>query len=233
VPAAKDKAIEGDYEGALAEAQDAISKIDGLPGKAGYVGGVIAVDAVVHLPVLSALIPGPVEFLGTAAALLLASRYYVTKESTLEEDTVAFFATLPGELPAAGDIGTLLQPATNLVTSVTETDFDILQDDVKQAPSRVQRWVAQLDEPAADIGPPAAALGATVLLGQLVHLPLLGLVLPRALEVLGMAYVIAAVNKYGSDEQSSSVTDDLAAAAKQGGDAVKILAGKEDKKGKQ
>jgi len=48
-----------------------------------------------------------------------------------------------------------------------------------------------------------------------------------------MAYVIAAVNKYGSDEQSSSVTDDLAAAAKQGGDAVKILAGKEDKKGKQ
>ena len=40
-----------------------------------------------------------------------------------------------------------------------------------------------------------------------------------------MAYVLAAVNKYGG-EKGGSRKEDLAAAAKQGGDAVKALAGK-------
>lgn len=100
-----------------------------------------------------------------------------------------------------------------------------LQDDVQQAPARIQRWVAQLEDPLEEIAPPAAALGATVLAGQLAHLPLLSLVLPRALEVVGIAYVIAAVNKYGSDE-GASLKEDLAKVAKQGGDVVKNLAGK-------
>jgi hypothetical protein len=41
-----------------------------------------------------------------------------------------------------------------------------------------------------------------------------------------MAYVIAAVNKYGSDSEGASLKEDLKAAAKQGGDAIKSLAGK-------
>lgn len=96
------------------------------------------------------------------------------------------------------------------------------RDDIKQAPARLQRWVAQLEDPVEEIAPPAAALGAVVLAGRLAHLPLLSLVLPRALEVVGMAYVIAAVNKYGSEEDAS-LKEDLAKVAKQGGDVVKVL----------
>ena len=48
---------------------------------------------------------------------------------------------------------------------------------------------------------------------------------PRALELVGVAYLVAAVNKYGTDP-NAEVKDDLAAAARRGGDAVKKLAGK-------
>ena len=223
VPGVKDKALGGDVEGALEDAKSAIAGVDGLPGKAGYVGGVIAADALAHLPVLGALIPGPAEFIGTAAAVLLASRYYVTKESTPEDDLAAFGASLPGEFPPAVD--SILSPVQGVGERIAEIDLDILQDDIQQAPTRLQRWVGGLDDAAGTIAPPAAALGATVLAGQVANLPLLSLVLPRALELVGVAYLVAAVNKYGTDP-NAEVKDDLAAAAKRGGDAVKKLAGK-------
>jgi hypothetical protein len=53
----------------------------------------------------------------------------------------------------------------------------------------------------------------------------LAVALPRALELVGVAYLLDAANRYGADE-SASLQDDLAAAAKKGGDAVKKLAGK-------
>ena len=223
VPGVKDKALGGDVEGALEDAKTAVTSVDGLPGKAGYVGGVIAADAIAHLPVLGALIPGPAEFLGTAAAVLLASRYYVTKDGAPEDDLAAFGATLPGEFPPAVD--SILSPVQGVAGRVGEIDLDILQDDIKQAPTRLQKWVGGLDDAAGVVAPPAAALGATVLAGQVANLPVLALVLPRALELVGIAYLVAAVNKYGSDPDAE-IKDDLAAAAKRGGDAVKKLAGK-------
>ena len=105
----------------------------------------VAVDAALHLPLIGFFLPGPVEFVGTAAALLLAARYYVTKESTLVEDVSKFGDSLPGELPAAGDVATLLQPATNLANSVADVDFDILQVGgfVTPLPSvRLVTWVS-------------------------------------------------------------------------------------------
>jgi hypothetical protein len=64
-----------------------------------------------------------------------------------------------------------------------------------------------------------------VLVAQLAHLPLLGLVLPRALEVVGMAYLLNAVNKFGTDEDAD-LKADLANVATKAGDAVRKLAGK-------
>ena len=225
VPGVKSKALEGDVEGALEDAKGAVAGVDGLPGKAAYVGGVVLVDAVAPLPVLGALVPGPAEFVGTGAAVLLAARYFVTKESTPEEDLEAFGASLPGELPKPGDIGTILSPASNLAKNAMDADLDILQDDVQQAPARLQRWFQGLENPVETIAPPAAALGATVVAGQVANLPVLALALPRLLELVGVAYALAAVNKYGGDE-GGSLKEDLAAAAKRGGDAVKALAGK-------
>ena len=178
---------------------------------------------------LGALVPGPAEFIGTAAAVLLASRYYVTKESTPADDLAAFGASLPGEFPPATD--SILSPVQGVGKRIAEIDLDILQDDIQQAPTRLQRWVGGLDDAAGTIAPPAAALGATVLAGQIANLPLLSLVLPRALELVGVAYLVAAVNKYGTDPDAE-VKDDLAAAAR-GGDAVKKLAasgGRDDRR---
>ena len=221
-PGVKTKALEGDVEGALADAQQALSSVEGLNGKAAYVGGVVVVDAVAHLPVLGALLPGPAEFVGTAAAVLLAAKYFVEKETTPEEDLARLGASLPGDVPSPDDI---LKPAGAFAKRLGDVDLDILQDDLKQAPARAQSWLGGLDDPAGTVAPPAAALGAAVLAGQVAHLPVLAVALPRALELVGVAYLLDAANRYGADE-SASPRDDLAAAAKKGGDAVKKLAGK-------
>lgn len=59
-----------------------------------------------------------------------------SKEATVEEDLAKFSASLPGELPEASDIATLLQPATNLATKAVDgvkgLDTEMLQDDVQQ-----------------------------------------------------------------------------------------------------
>jgi hypothetical protein len=180
---------EGDVEGALSEATAAITDIEGFPGKAAWAGGVVAADAVAHLPVLGALIPGPAEFIGTAAAVLLASRYYVTKESSPEEDFAAFSATLPGEFPPPGGVDDVLKPASTLADAFLGVDVDVLTEDVTKAPERVTKWFNELENPVETIAAPAAALGAVVLAGQVAHFPLLSLFLPRALEVVGIAQV--------------------------------------------
>jgi len=43
---------------------------------------------------------------------------------------------------------------------------------------------------------------------------------------MGMAYVLAAVNRYGKENSNADVKADVIGYAKQGGDAVKKLAGK-------
>ena len=125
-------------------------------------------------------------------------------------------------MPSPDDI---LKPAGAFAKRLGDVDLDILQDDLKQAPARAQSWLGGLDYPAGTVAPPAAALGAAVLAGQVAHLPVLAVALPRALELVGVAYLLDAANRYGADE-SVSLQDDLAAAAKKGGDAVKKLAGK-------
>ena len=153
-PGVKTKALEGDVEGALADAQEALSSVEGLNGKAAYVGGVVVVDAVAHLPVLGALLPGPAEFVGTAAAVLLAAKYFVEKETTPEEDLARLGASLPGDVPSPDDI---LKPAGAFAKRLGDVDLDILQDDLKQAPARAQSWLGGLDDPAGTVAPPAAA----------------------------------------------------------------------------
>ena len=224
VPDVKKKALAGDVEGAAADAQAALAKVDGLSGKAGYVGTVVAADALSHLPVLGALVPGPAEFIGAVAATLLAARYVVTKEATPEEDLAAFGSTLPGEFPPA-DFGAAFAPVAALAKKAGDADLDALQEDLAKAPEAVQKWFGDLENPVETIAPPAAALGAAVLVGQVANFPVLALVFPRLLELAGVATVVQAVNKYGGEE-GGSLKEDLAKVAARGGDAVKALAGK-------
>ena len=194
------------------------------PSKIGVVGTVVAVDALSHLPVLGALVPGPAEFIGAVAATLLAARYVVTKEATPEEDLAAFGSTLPGEFPPA-DFGAAFAPVAALAKKAGDADLDALQEDLAKAPEAVQKWFGDLENPVETIAPPAAALGAAVLVGQVANFPVLALVFPRLLELAGVATVVQAVNKYGGEE-GGSLKEDLAKVAARGGDAVKALAGK-------
>lgn len=98
-----------------------------LTGKAAYLGGVIAVDAVAHLPLVGFFVPGPMEFVGTAAAVLLASRYYVTKDSTPSEDISNFVAGISPEIPQPDDV---VRPVTTLAEKFEVPDFAVVQQDV-------------------------------------------------------------------------------------------------------
>ena len=216
VPSVKDKALGGDVEGAIDDAKQVYSTLDGIPGKAAYVGGVIAVDAIAHLPLIGFFLPGPMEFVGTCSAILLAARYYVTKDSTPAEDFSNFVRSIPADVPAVDDV---VNPVTSLANKLSAPDFDAVQNDVTS-------WFEGLDDPVDEIAPPAAALVAVYLASKVTHFPLLGLVLPRAFELVGAAYLIAAVNRYGRDNTNVSLVKDLQGYVKQGGDVVKTLVSK-------
>jgi hypothetical protein len=62
---------------------------------------VIAADGLAHLPILGAVVPGPTEFIGTAAALLLASRYFVTKVETRTKYTLHLLFHFPSPSPSS------------------------------------------------------------------------------------------------------------------------------------
>ena len=74
-PSFKDKALAGDATGALEEVKGLVTGAnqDAAIGKACLLGGVVAADALIHLPVLGFFLPGPAEFVGTVAATLLAA----------------------------------------------------------------------------------------------------------------------------------------------------------------
>ena len=130
----------------------------------------------------------------------------------------------PGELPKPGDIGTILSPASNLAKNAMDADLDILQDDVQQAPARLQRWFQGLENPVETIAPPAAALGATVVAGQVANLP----VLARARAAPSRARRRGVRSRRGEQvrgEEGGSPRR-TRRRGEAGGDAVKALAGK-------
>ena len=128
----------------------------------------------------------------------------------------------PGEFPPAVD--SILSPVQGVGERIAEIDLDILQDDIQQAPTRLQRWVGGLDDAAGTIAPPPPRSARRCSLGRLRTCRCSPSSCPGRWSV-GVAYLVAAVNKYGTDP-NAEVKDDLAAAARRGGDAVKKLAGK-------
>ena len=213
-PSVKDKALGGDVEGALEDAKEFVAGVEGVVGKAAYLGGIVLADALTHLPVLGFFLPGPAEYVGACAAVLLAARYYVTEDGTVQEDLANFGKSLPQGLP---DVADVTEPVTALVGKLSAPDFEELKGDAVE-------WFNGLDDPVETIAPPAAALGAAYALVSVAHFPVIGLVVPRLLELGGVAVAAAAVEKYGNT--SADVKKDLGEYAARGGDAVKTLISK-------
>ena len=89
-------------------------------------GAVVATDATAHLPIIGALLPGPLEFIGTLATVLLLERYLLVGEDKFEDDFEALGDSLPSELPKSVDelielfspIGTSVKKATDAVSEI-------------------------------------------------------------------------------------------------------------------
>ena len=214
-PSVKDKALGGDAAAALEEAKAFVASTEGVVGKAAAAGAIVAADAAAHLPVLGFLLPGPLEYVGACAAALLAARYYVTKDSSVEEDLANLGARLPSSVPAADD---LFVPARAAVGQIGDWSSDF---DFAKTKGDVTEWFNGLEDPVETIAPPAAALFVANLIVYAAHFPVVSLAAPRALELAGAAVAVAAVEKYGAG--GGKFQEDLGRYAARGGDAVKRL----------
>ena len=131
-PSIKDKTLGGDVEGAVDEIKSLVTGAnqDAAIGKACLLGGVVAVDAAIHLPVLGFFFPGPVEFVGTVAATLLAAKYFVTKESSVESDITNFAAGIPPGIP---DVAMeVVEPVTKFAGLVSLPEVDAVVGDFNE-----------------------------------------------------------------------------------------------------
>ena len=131
-PSIKDKALGGDVEGAVDDIKSLVTGAnqDAAVGKACLLGGVVVADAAIHLPVLGFFFPGPVEFVGTVAATLLAAKYLVTKESSYESDITNFAAGIPPGIP---DVAMeVVEPVTRFAGLVTLPEVDAVVGDFNE-----------------------------------------------------------------------------------------------------
>lgn len=217
-PSFKDKALAGDASGALEEVKGLVTGAnqDAAIGKACLLGGVVAADALIHLPVLGFFLPGPAEFVGTVAATLLAAKYFVTKEASYEEDIKDFAASIPAGVPDVAS--TVVEPITKFVGAVKAPDADAIVGDFNE-------WFNGLDDPVEEIAPKAAAFGACVAVSYVAHFPVLGLVLPRVLELVGVYVCGGAVAKYG-EAGTVSLKADLIKVGDDAGAIVKSVVSK-------
>ena len=207
----KSKASAADPAGAFEAAKAVANGTEGVVGKAACAGGVVLVDALAHLPVLGFLLPGPLECVGTCAATLALARYLVAKEGDFAKDAEAFGKTLPDSVPAVDDV---LAPCKALVEKASVPDFELLKGDAIE-------WFNGLDDPVETIAPPFAALGAAAAVSSVAHFPLVSLVAPRALELVGAGVCAVAARRYGNAE--GSLKEDLAKRAVEAGDAVRKI----------
>ena len=82
-----------------------------------------------------------------------------------------------------------------------------------------------LDDPVEELAPKAAAVGACVAASYVAHFPLLGLIVPRLLELGGVYVCGKAVGRY-ADAGSVSLKADLVRVGDEAGDIVKSVLGK-------
>ena len=119
--------------------------------------------------------------------------------------------SLPEAVPSVDDV---LAPCKALVEKASVPDVELLKGDAIE-------WFNGLDDPVETIAPPFAALGAAAAGSSGAHFPLVSLVAPRALELVGAGVCAVAARRYGNAE--GSLKEDLAKRAVEAGDAVRKI----------
>ena len=108
----------------------------------------------------------------------------------------------------------MLAPCKALVEKASVPDFELLKGDAIE-------WFNGLDVPVESIAPPFGALGAAAAVSSVAPFPLVSLVAPRALELVGAGVCAVAARRYGNAE--GSLKEDLAKRAVEAGDAVRKI----------
>jgi len=165
-----------------------------------------------HLPVVGAIAPGPVQFVGSIAAVLLLARYLIVKEDDIADDFELLASSLPRELPVdAESLSDTLVPlgtaASKIVDGVSSVNPEEISDSLQDAPEKLPKWFGDLENPVVDLGGPIAAVAGAVVLGNVANWPILGVFAPRALELLGAGVIVYALERYGSTD--ADVKEDL------------------------
>jgi hypothetical protein len=139
---------------------------------------------------------GPLEFVGTSAAVLLAARYYVSKDSTPGEDVATFVAGISPDAPSSVD--DVIAPVTALAGKFQVPDVAAAQQDVTD-------WFNSLEDPVEELAPAAAALGVAFVASQIAHFPLLGRDCPRCSHSPSLTFALCHhTSTYSADLSSAT-----------------------------
>lgn len=186
------KALDG--EAALDKAKKVFDESSNKYVVAASSAGVLLVDYVANLPVLNLLLPGLLELSGQVLALVVLLNYISDRGGGKTQNPAEDLVKYTSELPQ--DFAGLVEPVkTGVLTTVekaTGADYASLPDYV------VNKWES-VDTKLETGLRGGAALLLLLLSNKLLHAPLLGLLLPKTVELAGVVAAITAVQKYVVD----------------------------------
>eukprot|EP00898_Chlorokybus_atmophyticus_P007709 jgi/Chlat1/793/Chrsp104S01254 len=157
----------------------------------GSVGAIVATDAVVHIaPILNLLIPKVLELAGATIIGYYGTKYLVKKEGSPKDDINDIYKVLPSSLPPVGQ-------AVDAVTTTAKTTLNFFKSiNPESLTDDAGKYFKSLDNQAAVIALAAGIFVGILLLDNIAHFPILGIVLPKYLELVGVTATLLAANKY-------------------------------------
>ncbi|KAK3260967.1 hypothetical protein CYMTET_30103 [Cymbomonas tetramitiformis] len=189
----------GEYDAVLAKAKD---KWEAYPNKAvlGATGAtLIAADTIAtSLPLFNLILPGLLQIAGLTVSGVLAYRY-VKAGKELKDDLSFVDSKLPSDLPSAEDVKDTAAAGAKAFSALGDAKLDT---------SKVSElWEGQSNQVVTGAYG-VASFAALLAANYVIHLPLLGLILPKVTELLGTFTAIAAVDRYGV-RKLGTVSDDF------------------------
>lgn len=160
-------------------------------------GSLIALDTfATSFPVFNLLLPGLLQICGVAVAGVLSYRY-IKGGKEIGADITAVESALPGDLPTLQVVKDKVMGAgkgsVKMVQTLKETNVDDLKGDVA---SKATSWWEGQENPVVVTAYGIGSVAALFVANYVIHLPVLGLVLPKVAEITGVCTLVAALDRY-------------------------------------